>query len=70
MIKNYQTAIVTGASHGIGPFIVRALAMDLFPGMGSMMGQMGAPVMKQVVAFREQQREQMDASQHHPEEQR
>src|SRR5437660_10652146 len=26
MIKNYQTALVTGASHGIGPFIVRALA--------------------------------------------
>src|SRR6266849_10418105 len=28
MIKNYQTAIVTGASHGIGPFIVRALAKE------------------------------------------
>src|SRR5260370_16474702 len=26
MMKNYQTAIVTGASHGIGPYIVRALA--------------------------------------------
>ena len=26
MIKNYRTAIVTGASHGIGPYIVRALA--------------------------------------------
>jgi len=28
MIKNYKTAIVTGASHGIGPFIVRALAKE------------------------------------------
>jgi short-subunit dehydrogenase len=28
MIKNYRTAIVTGASHGIGPFIVRALARE------------------------------------------
>src|SRR5215472_11057819 len=28
MIKNYQTAIVTGASHGIGPYIVRALAKE------------------------------------------
>src|SRR5438034_11543954 len=26
MINNYQTAIVTGASHGIGPYIARALA--------------------------------------------
>ena len=26
MIKNYQTALVTGASHGIGPFIAKALA--------------------------------------------
>src|SRR2546421_6387427 len=26
MIKNYHTALVTGASHGIGPYIVRALA--------------------------------------------
>src|SRR5260370_32851122 len=37
--------------------LMRAL-MDLFPGMGSMMGEMGAPVMKQVVDFRERQREQ------------
>ena len=28
MIKNYKTAIVTGASHGIGPYIVRALAKE------------------------------------------
>src|SRR2546430_8974341 len=28
MIKNYQTAIVTGALHGIGPYIVRALAKE------------------------------------------
>jgi short-subunit dehydrogenase len=28
MIKNYRTAIVTGASHGIGPFIVGALAKE------------------------------------------
>jgi short-subunit dehydrogenase len=28
MIKNYKTAIVTGASHGIGPFIVKALANE------------------------------------------
>jgi short-subunit dehydrogenase len=28
VIKNYRTAIVTGASHGIGPFIVRALAKE------------------------------------------
>ena len=49
--------------------LLRAL-MTLFPGMGSMMGQMGAPVMKQVVDFRERQREQSDASNHHPAEQR
>src|SRR5215469_11030615 len=28
MMKNYRTALVTGASHGIGPFIVRALANE------------------------------------------
>jgi short-subunit dehydrogenase len=28
MMKNYRTALVTGASHGIGPFIVRALAKE------------------------------------------
>ena len=41
--------------------LMRAL-MELFPGMVSMMGQMGAPVMKQVVDFREQQRAQLDAT--------
>jgi short-subunit dehydrogenase len=41
--------------------LMRAL-MDLFPGMGSMMGQMSAPIMKQVADFREQQREQADAT--------
>ena len=40
--------------------LLRAL-MDLFPGLGAMMGQMSAPVMKQVVDFRELQREQADA---------
>src|SRR5215469_14287590 len=28
MIKHYQTAIVTGASHGIGPFIAKSLAKE------------------------------------------
>ena len=28
MIKNYDTAIVTGALHGIGPYIARALAKE------------------------------------------
>ena len=28
MMKNHHTALVTGASHGIGPFIVRALAKE------------------------------------------
>jgi short-subunit dehydrogenase len=49
--------------------LLRAL-MDLFPGMGSMMGQMGAPVMKQVVDFRERQREQIARNTHQPAEQR
>ncbi len=38
--------------------LLRAL-MDFFPGIGSMMGQMSAPVMKQIVEFRERQREQV-----------
>ena len=49
--------------------LLRAL-MDLFPGMGSMMGQMGAPVMKQVVDFRERQRAQGDTNARPPAEQR
>jgi short-subunit dehydrogenase len=49
--------------------LLRAL-MDLFPGMGSMMGQMSAPVMKQVVDFREQQRAQGDTNAHQLAEQR
>jgi short-subunit dehydrogenase len=28
MMKNYRTTLVTGSSHGIGPFIVRALAKE------------------------------------------
>jgi short-subunit dehydrogenase len=48
--------------------LMRAL-MDLFPGMGLMMGQMAAPVMKQVVDFRERQREQGDTNAHQPAEQ-
>jgi len=28
ILKNYRTAIVTGASHGIGPYIVKALAKE------------------------------------------
>jgi short-subunit dehydrogenase len=49
--------------------LLRAL-MDLFPGMGSMMGQMGAPAMKQVVDLRERQREQIARNTHQPAEQR
>jgi short-subunit dehydrogenase len=49
--------------------LMRAL-MTLFPGMGSIMGQMGAPVMKQVVDFRERQRAQADVNAHQPAEQR
>ena len=37
--------------------LLRAL-MDLFPGLGRLMGQMAAPVMKQVAEFREQQHDQ------------
>src|SRR5215471_11036032 len=37
--------------------LIRALT-TLFPKLGSMMGQISAPVMKQVVEFRERQREQ------------
>src|SRR6266487_980973 len=45
-----------------GPGRLMKALLDLFPGMGSMMGQMGAPVMKQVIDFRERQRAQLDAT--------
>src|SRR6266516_8060685 len=48
--------------------LMRAL-MDLLPGMGAMMGQMSAPAMTQVVAFREQQRAQGDTHAHQSAEQ-
>jgi short-subunit dehydrogenase len=41
--------------------LLRAL-MDLFPGMGRVMGQMAAPVMKQVAEFREQQHAQQQSA--------
>src|SRR5437588_4054664 len=46
--------------------LLRAL-MDLFPGTGSMMGQMGALVTQQVVDFRDREREQMAAAHPHRE---
>jgi short-subunit dehydrogenase len=51
--------------------LLRAL-MDLFPGMGPAMNQIGGvtPLMKQIADFRERQREQADASAHQPAEQR
>jgi 3-oxoacyl-[acyl-carrier protein] reductase len=45
MMKNYQTAIVTGASHGIGPFIVRALAKE---GMNLVLAARSGPELEQV----------------------
>ena len=45
MIKNYQTAIVTGASHGIGPYIVRALAQE---GMNLVLAARSADELEQV----------------------
>lgn len=51
-IKRDQAEIVVMPGPGR---LMRAL-MDLFPGMGLMMGQMAAPMMKQVADFREQQR--------------
>ena len=53
-----------------GPGRLMRAVMDLFPGMGSMMGQMSAPVMKQVVDFRERQRAQGDTNAPQPAEQR
>ncbi|HEX9133496.1 MAG TPA: SDR family oxidoreductase [Ktedonobacteraceae bacterium] len=51
-----------------GPGRLMKALLDLFPGMGQMMNQMGGvtPLMKQIADFREQQREQADASAHHP----
>jgi hypothetical protein len=51
--------------------LMRAL-MTLFPGMGPAMNQMtgSSQTMKQVIDFRQQQREHMDAGYHHPAEQR
>jgi short-subunit dehydrogenase len=45
MIKRYRTAIVTGASHGIGPFIVRALAKE---GMNLVLAARSADELEQV----------------------
>ena len=45
MIKNYRTAIVTGASHGIGPYIVRALAKE---GMNLVLAARSADELEQV----------------------
>ena len=56
-IKRDQTEVVIMPGPGR---LLRAL-MDLFPGMGLMMGQMGAPVMKQVAEVRQQQHEQQQA---------
>jgi short-subunit dehydrogenase len=45
MIKNYRTAIVTGASHGIGPYIVRALAKE---GMNLVLAARSADELEQI----------------------
>ena len=45
MMKNYRTALVTGASHGIGPFIVRALAKE---GMNLVLAARSADELEQV----------------------
>jgi short-subunit dehydrogenase len=47
MIKNYQTALVTGASHGIGPFIARALAKQ---GMNLVLAARSQSELEQVAA--------------------
>jgi short-subunit dehydrogenase len=47
MIKNYKTAIVTGASHGIGPFIARALAAE---GMNLVLAARSQSELEQVAA--------------------
>jgi short-subunit dehydrogenase len=45
MMNNYRTAIVTGASHGIGPFIVRALSKE---GMNLVLAARSADELEQV----------------------
>ena len=45
MMKNYRTALVTGASHGIGPFIVRALAQE---GMNLVLAARSADELEQI----------------------
>src|SRR5436309_6944156 len=47
MIKNYQTALITGASHGIGPFIARALAKQ---GMNLVLAARSSLELEQVAA--------------------
>src|SRR5205807_5189183 len=47
MMKNHQTAIVTGASHGIGPYIVRALAKE---GMNLVLAARSESELEQVAA--------------------
>src|SRR5947209_8909827 len=47
MMKNHQTAIVTGASHGIGPYIVRALAKE---GMNLVLAARSGHELEQVAA--------------------
>ncbi len=47
MMKNYRTALVTGASHGIGPFIVRALAKE---GMNLVLAARSADELEQVAS--------------------
>ena len=47
MIKNYHTAIVTGASHGIGPFIVSTLAKE---GMNLVLAARSGQELEQVAA--------------------
>ena len=49
--------------------LLRAL-MDLFPGLGSVMGQMSAPLMKRIADFREQQGVQRDTNAHQPAQER
>ena len=47
MIKHYQTAIVTGASHGIGPFIAKTLAKE---GINLVLAARSALELEQVAA--------------------